>query len=228
MGRSRRSIHGVTYLEVITAIGILAIVTAAGARIAGECQNIWRDQRDMMDANRDLVTASRAVSHDLIGAMRGAAGFQGVTGKMVLEDIMSFPVALSAGEKKTEVDADSVRFATTEARDAQANPAGVIVEYAVAKDKDGKLRGLERRAAPLGEPARAVSSLVAPRVAELKLEYLARAGGEEKWVGAWSASQGLPAAVRVTLGVWVGGVKGVHVQRLSTVVAIREGTRVTL
>jgi len=220
--RLARRFAGVTLIELLLVIAILGIVTAFAARVGRECLRVWDEQSRLMVANRALADAARVVTRDLLGAMRvEGVAFEGEPQETNLEDIVPIAVTLEKGQPKTRVAIDRLAFATGHTRDPLGHPAGEAVEYTVARDEAGKLRGLVRRAAALDAAAQKESPPVSEHIAEFRVEYLRKVGGRETWEKNWRAADGLPAAVRVTLGAWVGDASGVSLQRLTTMVTIR-------
>jgi general secretion pathway protein J len=202
---------GFTLIEVVVAIGLLAIVMTLVYGAFSRSVDVTRDTAEASERMRQV----QVITERLVDELSAAYWFADNGGRGRFEG--SSDTAAGADTRR-----DRLVWTTFAHRRYVADrPESDVsqIEYRVEADPDGATGRLvrEERSNVLSDAPWALQTDdMAEGVTEFKLRYL---GGAD-WVDAWEAKlrQGLPRAVEVTVGL--AGVGRAPAERIRTVVAL--------
>ncbi len=227
MRRANRWMRAVSLIEIMTVIALLAVITGMGTGIANSSMRVWHTQSEHIRARQAAWHGVMAISGELMSAM--GTSFEGKDGGAIMEDLLTEEILGDSGDTSTRVGNDELTFVIPGVGiGREAVPR--VVRYSIDKDDKGKLIGLMRREKLAGEEW-SVASPVFMRggeyVVDLNAQYQRRGDEDGTWVDEWTDSSAVPAAVRVEVGSYVKYKGGVRALRHSSVVVLRQGTRIT-
>ena len=226
MHKANRWTRAVSLVEILTVIALLAVVTGMGARIANSCVRLWRTQSEHIRARQAAWHAVMTVSGELMSAV--GTDFEGKDSGAVMEDLLTEEVLGDPSNTSTRVGNDELTFVIPGAGVGREAALRVVC-YRIDKDDKGKLIGLRRREKYVGEEWTVASPVLmrgGEYVVELDAQYMRRGDQGGTWVDEWTDSSALPAAIRVKIGSFVRYKGGVRALRHSSVVVLRQGTRI--
>jgi len=226
MRRANRRARAVSLIEILTVIGLLAVVTSMSAWIGNSCVRMWRTQSEHIRARQAAWHAVMKISGELMSAV--GTGLEGKDGSAVMEDMLTEEVLGDLSNTSTRVGNDELTFVIP-GGGVGREAALRVVCYKIDKNDKGKIVGLMRREKYVGEKWTVASPVLmrgGEYVVELDAQYMRRGDPSGTWVDEWTDSAVLPAAVRVKIASFVKYKGGVRALRHSSVVVLRQGTRV--
>ncbi len=223
--------QGITLLELLLAVAILAVVLGISMGILMSAQRLWSSQQERMISTR----AGWLWAHRLCKEMRmaippaelgGGARWQGTNAGGTLHDALPKgrrPESVVEELKAIRVDYDTIRFPTARLK-GREGPG--MTEYSLKRDENNGVVGIVRRTAPRGSSlSDAKEDIVNDRVVSLDFEYLDADG---KWRQEWKDGSAAPLAVRVTMGTLLRRTRMAYdVMRFSTLVYLPAGSRIS-
>lgn len=226
-----RTVHaktGFTLLEALLAIALTSMVMSMAWQIAAQARNVWRREQNAALGAREAWTRLRHISGELRAALLPedtppGEGLVGTDGAFDLYRALPRDPhrdELAADLKAVKLHADSIRVPVASVDDQ--GRSGVI-EYSIARDHNRGAVGLQRRAAPLGQPLGA-PVIHSDKVISLDCRYLDRDG---KWRAKWDAPRQTPLAVRISVGALAERSTPIpEIMTFTTVVYLPAGTRI--
>jgi len=231
MVNARVSQQGMTLLELLLAVAILAVVLGMGLGILTSAQQLWFYQQERMIAARQGWIWAQRICRDIRMAippaeLGGGAEWLGTDARATFYDALPPPLRVQEMKEeyqKITVGRDSVRFPIARLK-GREGPG--MTEYALRWDEERGAVGIVRRTAPRGTPwSQAQEELVNDHAVSLDVEYL---GADGKWRSEWKDRSATPSAVRVTVGTLLRRSRRVYdVMRFSTLVYLPAGSRIS-
>ena len=231
--RPTRRRSGMTLMEILVVTALASVVLALAFDLAKSTEDFWVSQHDQVEASRTGWQLAHRLAADLRMALPpevyGEGGiFEGRHGTTNLHAALSekdWPEEIANDLEKVPIDNDVIRFPCARVAGERGPKQPGMVEYALLRDHEENIIGVQRRTAPRGMAlSRAAPTVLDFRTRSLGFAYL-KADGE--WTAEWPAGAGLPRAVRISVGAEgppSGGMP--QLARFSTVVHLPVGTRI--
>jgi len=233
MKNLRRRDHGMTLLELILVVGILALISGMTTAILLSVRSTWTEIQARTAAARAGWRLARDLSEQLRMALDPDRGWamEGTDASRPLLDVLPHTDQLPEDIRKMyeaeQCNNDTLTFAASRVGFGRRVYPGWLhyrIEY---DEKTGECLGLFRRTTPLNRDiADAQREPVSEYIVSLDLSYQNAQGN---WVSEWHSSDELPQAVRVTVGTLPRrkSLKHLEMNRYTTVVTLQAGRRIS-
>lgn len=192
---------GVTLIELLVGIALLGVVMAGAYEVLQSASSVSNRQQQAALASQTGWQILQQMSRELRAAVpaEGRVPLRGEDSTLPATRALSSPARdLPADFAGGRLPADTINFLSVARGAISPHREFGSVEYALFRNKEGKVTGLSRRFAAIEEPLSGSPRVLhSPQIIAMDCHYR---GEEGEWESEWTAPA-LPVAVR--LKIWV-------------------------